>query len=202
MMGLPKQAPNVGVDIEGGLPLSDWGRQALSQRNVSFDPHVSCLPSNPPRMYTLPHYTKFIQVPGVLVMLNEFNASYRQIFTDGRPLPDDPQPSWNGYSAGAWDGDTLVIQSNGFRDDLWLDMRGSPMTNAARVTEVFRRPNFGTLEIDLTVDDPKAYTKPWTIALKLSLVVDQELIDEFCLEGERSVEHMPAPPAATPKPAQ
>ena len=123
-------------------------------------------------------------------MLNEVNAQYRQIFTDGRPLPEDPQPAWNGYSTATWDGDTLVIQTAGFRDDLWLDMMGSPLTDAARVTERMRRPAFGRMEIDVTVDDAKAYTKPWTVTLKQVLVVDTEMIDEFCLENERSSQRM------------
>ena len=107
------------------------------------DPHTMCLPPNFPRAYALPHIQKFIQTPGLVVILDEFNASYRQIFTDGRPLPEDPQPSWNGYSSGKWDGDTLVVETSGFRDDLWLDLLGNPMTSAAKVTERFRRPNFG-----------------------------------------------------------
>jgi hypothetical protein len=131
-----------------------------------------------------------VQVPGLIVMLHEFNASYRQIFTDGRPLPVDPQPSWNGYSSGRWEGNTFVVETNGLRDDLWLDMSGNPMTDAARVTERIRRPTFGRLEVEFTVDDPKAYTRPWTVLLKQSIVVDTDLIDEICLENERSTRHM------------
>jgi len=111
-------------------------------------------------------------------MLNEFNASYRQIYMDGRKLPEDPVPSWNGCSVGRWEKDTLVIETIGFRDDLWLDMRGDPLTNSAKMTERIRRPNFGTLDIQLTVDDPKAYTKPWTVPLEARAVVDTEMIDK------------------------
>jgi hypothetical protein len=138
----------------------------------------------------LPHLQKFVQVPGLLVMLDEMNASYRQIFTDARPLPADPVPSWNGWSSAAWDGDTLVVTSNGFRDDLWLDIAGSPLTEAAKTTERIRRPDYGHLEIELTVDDPKAYTKPWTVRLKQRIVVDTDLVDEVCLENEKSSKHM------------
>lgn len=99
-------------------------------------------------------------------MLDEMNASYRQVFTDGRPLPVDPQPAWNGYSSGQWVGDTLVVESLGFRDDLWLDINGSPLTDAAKVTERIRRPDYGHLEIEVTVEDLKAYTKPWTVTVK------------------------------------
>jgi hypothetical protein len=98
-----------------------------------------------------------------MTILYEKNTEFRQIFTDGRPLPEDPHPSFNGYSSGKWDGDTLVVETIGFRDDLWLDEDGNPMTDAARITERFRRPNFGNMEIEVTVNDPKAYTAPWTI---------------------------------------
>jgi hypothetical protein len=102
----------------------------------------------------------------------------------------DPQPSWNGYSSGKWIGDALVVHTAGFRDDLWLDISGSPLTDAAKVTERFRRIDYGHLEIDLTVDDAKAYTKPWTVTLKQAIVVDTELVDEICLENEKSMQHM------------
>ena len=186
-------AVNIGMGLAGGLPYQPWAADLVKQRSSDFskdDPHARCLPANVPRGYTLPHITKVVQVPGLLVMLNEFNASYRQIFTDGRPLPVDPQPSWNGYSSGRWQGDTLVVGTAGFRDDLWLDMSGSPMTGAAKMTERLRRPNYGTLEIELTVDDPKAYTRPWTVLLKQTIALDTELLDEICLENERSVQHM------------
>jgi hypothetical protein len=142
-------------------------------------------------MYTLPHITKFVQTPKLLLLINEFNASYRQIFLDGRALPVDQQPSWNGYSTAKWDGDTLVVTTNGFRDDLWMDMAGSPLTNSATVVEKLRRPSFGTLEIEATVTDPKAYTKPWSFKLLDKLVLDTELIDEICLENETSSRHLP-----------
>jgi hypothetical protein len=140
-------------------------------------------------MHTAPLYRKVVQTPDLLVILNERNVWYRQIFTDGRSLNRDPQPTWNGYSVGKWDGDALVVQSNGFRDGLWLDSNGSPLTDAATITERFRRPNYGTLEIALTIDDPKAYTHPWTTTLKQVVVVDAELLDYVCYENEKSVLH-------------
>jgi hypothetical protein len=118
-------------------------------------------------------------------MLNEFNGIYRQVFTDGRPLPKDPNPAWQGYSSATWAGDVLDIQTIGFRDDSWIDWDGSVITEAATVRERIRRPDFGHLEIDVTVDDPKAYTKPWSIALRQQFAADTELIDEICVEGER-----------------
>jgi hypothetical protein len=192
-IALSRQAADIAMDLPGGLPYQPWAAALAKQRAADLgkdDPHVLCLPSNPARFWTLPHYTKILQTSGALTLLNEFNASYRQIFTDGRPLPVDPQPNWNGYSSARWMGDTLVVETNGLRDDLWLDMAGNPMTSAAKVTEHIRRPNFGALEIEFTVDDPKAYTKPWTVLIKEAIVVDTELLDEICLENEKSRQHM------------
>jgi hypothetical protein len=164
--------------------------KARSADDSRDDPHVRCLPDNPPRTWTLPHLTKAIHTPKLLALLYEVNAMYRQILVDGRPLPEDPTPAWNGYSVARWDGDTLVVETTGFRDDLWLDMSGSPMSDAARMTERIRRPNFGTLEIEVAVDDKKVYTRPWTVSLTQSLALDMELIDEFCLENEKSYQRM------------
>lgn len=184
----------IGNSVPGGLPYQPWARELAQKRAASHgrdDPHVRCLPANFPRAWGLPHIQKLIQNPGLLVILDEFNASYRQIFTDGRPLLVDPQPSWQGYSIGHWEGDTLVVETTGFRDDLWLDGTGTPLTDAAKITEHIRRPNFGTLEVDVTVDDAKAYTKAWTVHLKQGIVLDTELIDEICLENEQSLQHLP-----------
>ena len=116
----------------------------------------------------------------------EASSGVRQIFTDGRPLPDDdPQPWWYGYSTGKWEGDTLVVQTTGFRDDGWLDIWGSPLTSSGKVTERFRRVNFGRMEIDVTIEDPKAYTKPWTVRVNQQIMVDTELIEFICLENQR-----------------
>lgn len=181
-------ALNIGADMPGGLPFQPWAAALTRQRtadNSKDDPHARCLPDNPPRPYGLPHMTKAVHTPRLLVLLNEVNAMYRQIFVDGRPLPVDPNPSWNGYSSASWDGDTLVVRTAGFRDGLWLDMGGSPMTDAARMTERIRRPNYGTLEIQITIDDPKAYTRPWTVEMPQKITLDTELIDEMCLENEK-----------------
>jgi hypothetical protein len=133
---------------------------------------------------------KFAQSPDLLLMLNEYNAVYRQVFTDGRRLPEAPNPSWQGYSVAAWSGDTLVIDSIGFRDDLWIDWDGSVITEAAKVRERIRRPDFGHLEIEVTVDDPKAYSKPWTVTLRQQFAPDTELIDEICAEGEKFAQQL------------
>jgi len=107
-------------------------------------------------------------------------------------LPVDPNPGWNGYSTAVWDGDTLVVQTVGFREDLWIDMSGSPMSDAGKLTERIRRPNYGTLELEITVDDPKVYTRPWTVKMTQSLELDTELMDEFCLENEKSYQRLQA----------
>jgi hypothetical protein len=136
---------------------------------------------------------KFVHTPDLLVVLNEMNAGYRQVFTDGRSLPEDPTPSWQGYSSATWSGDTLVIDTIGVRDDTWIDWNGSILTEAARVREEIRRLDFGHLEVRVTVDDPRAYSEPWTVTLRQRIVVDAELIDEICLENEQFVERMGLP---------
>jgi hypothetical protein len=148
------------------------------------------MPRGALRIWTDDYYKRIIQAPDRFVILTERNMQYRQIFTDGRQLPADPNPTWNGYSTAKWEGDTLVVHSIGFRDDLWLDSDGNPLTNAAKVTEKIRRPNYGTLEIEITVDDPKAYTAPWTAKLTEPIVLDSELLDYYCLENEKDFVHM------------
>jgi hypothetical protein len=148
------------------------------------------LPIGPVRLHTFVGFKKITQNPGLLVILYEYNGSYRQIMTDGRPLPADPNPSWNGYSTGNWEGDTLVVETAGFRDDLWLDISGTPSSDAMRITERFRRINYGNLEIELTVDDLKTYTKPWTVKLNQTLKLDTDLLDYICLENEKDIKHL------------
>jgi hypothetical protein len=188
-----RQMFDFGVDLPGGLPYQRWLVPIVKERTANKaidDPHIRCLPDNFLRAYGLPHLLKFVHSPGLLVVLNEMNAGYRQVFTDARPLPEDPVPSWQGYSSGKWSGDTLTIDTIGLRDDTWIDWNGSVVTQAAKVREQIRRPDFGNLEIQVTVDDPKAYTKPWTVTLKQRIVVDTELIDEICLEHEQSLKHL------------
>ena len=190
---MSREGINMGVSLPGGLPYQPWVAALVKERtanNAKDDPHVRCLPDTFLRAYGLPHLLKFVHTPGLLVMLNEMNAGYRQVFTDGRPLPEDPVPSWQGYSSAAWSGDTLVVNSIGFRDDLWIDWNGSVLTEAAKVQERIRRPGYGQLEIEVTVDDPKAYTRPWTVTLRQRIALDTELVDEICLENEQSAKRM------------
>ncbi len=184
---------NFGFGMQGGLPYQPWLAALVKERtanNAKDDPHVRCLPDTFLRNYSMPHLLKFVQTPGLLIMLTEMNANYRQVFLDGRPLPVDPTPSWQGYSSAKWDGDALVITSSGFRDDLWIDWNGSMITSNARVQERIRRPDYGRLEVTVTVDDPKAYTKPWTATLRERVAINTELVDEICLENEKSSQRM------------
>src|SRR6266849_6995051 len=183
-----EQFRDIGAGLAGGLPYQSWAANLAKARNAENskdDPDPRCLPLGILQMHTHPFIRKIVQVPGLLIILQERNMEYRQIFTDGRPLPADPQPSWNGYSSGKWEGDTLVVTTTGFRDEIWLDKRGSPMTDAAKMTERIRRVNYGNLEIGVTVDDPKAYTKPWTVKLNQFIVLNTDLLDYICLENER-----------------
>ncbi len=188
-----RQMANIGVDLPGGLPYQPWLAALVKKRTANLaidDPHIRCWPDNFLRAYGMPHLLKFVHTPGLLLMLNELNAGYRQVFTDARPLPEDPNPTLQGYSSARWSGDTLVVDTIGLRDDTWIDWNGSVLTEAAKVREQIRRPDFGHLEIEATVDDPKAYTKPWTVTLRQRIVVDTELIDEMCLEDEQSLKHL------------
>jgi hypothetical protein len=183
-----RQMANIGVDLPGGLPYQPWLASIVKERianNAIDDPHIRCLPDNFLRAYGLPHLLKFVHTPGLLLVLNEMNAGYRQVFTDARPLPEDPTPLLQGSSSAKWSGDTLVVDTIGLRDDTWIDWSGSVLTTSARVREEMQRPDFGHLEIRVTVDDPKAYTKPWSVTLKERIMVDAELIDEICLENEK-----------------
>lgn len=184
---------NMGADMPGGLPYQPWLVPIVKERTENLaidDPHIRCLPDFFLRAYGLPHMLKFVHTPDLLVVLNEMNAGYRQVFTDARPLPEDPTPGWQGYSSARWDGDTLVVDTIGVRDDTWIDWNGSVVTEAAKIQERIRRPDFGHLVIDVTVDDPKAYTRPWSVTLRQRIVVDAELIDEICLENEQFVRRM------------
>jgi hypothetical protein len=184
---------NFGVELPGGLPYQAWLAPLVKQRTANRaidDPHIVCMPDNFLRAYGMPHLLKFVHTPGLFLTLNEWNAGYRQVFTDARPLPKDPFPSWQGYSSAKWVEDTLVVDTIGIRNDTWIDWNGSELTESAKVREEIRRPDFGHIEIQVTVDDPKAYTKPWTVTVKERLIVDAELIDEICLENEQSLKHM------------
>jgi hypothetical protein len=194
----PSQFFNIGSTVPGGLPFTPWAKALREERtanNNKDNPDAHCLPMGFMQFHTHPQPRKMIQTPGLLVIIYEANYGLRQIFTDGRPLPkDDPDPWWYGYSIGHWDGDTLVVETTGFRDGMWLDVEGSPLTSSGKVTERFRRPDFGHLTIDITVEDPKAYTHPWTVRINQKLMLNTELIEFICNENERSDAHLVGKP--------
>lgn len=186
---------DIGARVPGGLPLRPQYAELVKQR-APFDsplraaePKANCLPLG----LVLDLYdglNKFVQSPGLLIVMKEYNKSYRQIFLDGRPFPQDPDPSWDGYSVGHWDGDTLVVETIGLNGKSWLDIHGNPITDAAKVTERYHRTDFGHMTMQITVDDPKAYTKPWTLTLEKVLKTDTELLDYICAENEKDVKHI------------
>jgi hypothetical protein len=176
------------------LPIQPWAAALAKQREQDMrkdDPYSHCLPPGVPRINSGNRPFKIIQTPGLIAILYETGFLFRQIFMDGRPLPKDPEPTWLGYSVGRWDGDTLVVDTVGFNDKNWLDgNKGRPQTEALHVTERFRRVNFGHLEIQSTVDDPKAYTKPFTVKQNLHLLADSEILENICNENEKDAPHL------------
>jgi len=175
---------NAGQGIQGGLPYQPWAKELVDKRkanNSKDNPDAHCLPMGFMQFHTHPEPRKIVQTPTSMLIIYEANSGLRQIFMDGRKLPGkDAEPWWYGYSVGHWEGDALVVETTGFIDDIWLDVQGSPLTSEGKVTERFRRPTYGTLEIDVTVDDPKAYTKPWTVRVTQRLLPDAELIEFIC----------------------
>jgi hypothetical protein len=134
---------------------------------------------------------KIIYAPGEVVILYETNNLFRQIFTDGRSLPEDPNPTWLGYSIGKWEGDTFRVDTNGLAERMWIDTNGHPHTEALHIIERFRRPDFGHLVMEVTFDDPKAYTRPWTVSMRARLLPDTDLLEFICNEnGNPSARHM------------
>jgi hypothetical protein len=181
---------NAGRNMQGGLPYTPWAAELRKQRQSTFstdNPDANCLPIGFMQQHTHSQPRKIIQTRDDLMIAYEANGGLRHILLDGRPLPaNDPQPWWQGYSVGRWEGDTLVVQSMGFRDDGWLDVDGSYFGTTTRITERFRRVSYGRLDIEVTVDDPKAYSRPWTVTLNQDLAVDTELLDYHCTDNEKA----------------
>jgi len=180
---------NVGAGFKDDLPLQPWAAALRKERMAAEskdNPDARCLPMGLMQFHTHPQPRQIIHTANLMVIIYEANYGLRKIYLDGRPAPNnDPQPWWYGYSRGWWEGDTLVVETTNFRDGGWLDVNGSPLTDAGKLTERFRRPNFGQIEIDVTVDDPKAYTRPWTVRLNQYVMVDGELIEFICHENQR-----------------
>ncbi|HKE86966.1 MAG TPA: hypothetical protein VKB50_24585 [Vicinamibacterales bacterium] len=189
-----KHLLNLAADLPpGSVPLQPWAEKVYQERietNGKDHPGVRCWPSGIPEKLNIPDGLKVIQTPDVMIFLHESRTIYRQVFTDGRPLPRDPQPAWMGYSVGRWEGDTFIVDTIGQNGKTWLDMRGLPGTEALKVTERYTRPTVGHIDIDVTIDDPKAYTKAWSVKLSWSLQPDIELIESICEENNKDLPHM------------
>ena len=180
-------------NILGDQPVEmlPWAREVYAKRSIGFaqdSPDSNCLPPGPIAGLFGMEPTKFVQTRNLLLILYE-GAPTRQVFLDGRPLPKDPNPTWMGYSVGRWDGDTLIVDTAGYNDRTWLDLTGHPHTEALHVTERFRRMNTGQMKVEMTFDDSKTYTRPWTIAVDAQFVPDTELLEFICNENEKSSRH-------------
>jgi hypothetical protein len=154
-------------------------------------PASLCLPTSPvPIAEVEPSPFKIVQTPGLMLFLYEADTAFRQIYLDGRKHPDNPQPSWLGYSVGRWEGDALVVDAIGLSDKTPLDIVGHPHSDAMRVTERFHRRDFGHMDVQITIDDPKTYTRPFTYKFIDRLLPDTDLIESFCTENEKDTAHM------------
>ena len=187
---------NFAADLRVDAPFQPWAKALYDERKTGMrskeDPSAQCLPQGVPRVNAAPGQWKLVQTPEYIVIIYEaFGILWRQIFLDGRELADDAPPTWLGYSTGKWDGDMLVVDTKGFNGKIWLDLLGKPSTDALHVIERFHRTDFGHMDIDITIDDPKAYTKPWTVKEHVRLLPDMELMEAICNENNRSLEHLP-----------
>ncbi len=185
---------NLAKDLPpGSVSFQPWAEALYKHRQETEskdDPQARCVLSGVPREHVVPYPFKILNSAGVIVILYEALHSYRQIFMDGRALPKNPNPAWMGYSAGHWEGDALVVESAGFVENNWLDNGGHPGTESLHLSERFRRPDYGHIDLQLTIDDPKAYTKPWTVNLTFNAMPDTELIEYVCDENEKDLSHL------------
>jgi hypothetical protein len=178
-------------DSKDPVPFQPWAKAVYDERAAGLhwkeEPDANCLPQGTPKILVAPAPWRLVQTPGYIVFVHEAFNLWRQVFTDGRELAitEDTAPTWFGYSVGKWDGDALVVESRGFNGKVWLDQLGKPSTEALHVTERFRRKDFGHLGIQITIDDPKAYTKPWSVDLEATLQLGSELMEFICLENEK-----------------
>jgi len=201
---------NLARDLKpGDLLMLPWAETRVKENQSNDhknDPMVACMPPGVPRVdFTgggaMLHPFKIVQTPTLVVLLYETstNQTFRQVFMDGRTFPEEMQPTWLGYSIGRWEGDTLVVNTAGFNGRAWVDTgAGHPQTEAAKVTERFTRRDFGHLDLEITIDDPGAYLKPWTARVPANLLADSDLIETFC-DNERDLGRMFRTPV-TPKP--
>jgi len=184
-------AADLGLDK---VPMTDEARKIQAARATGLlgyeEPDAQCLPQGVPKINMAPVPFRIVQTDKVVVIVYEAFNLWRQVHLDGRDWADDLNPSWMGYSKGRWDGDALVVETRGLNGKQWLDHGGLPASDKLTVIERFRRPSFGALEIDITINDPTYYTKPWTATTKLRLMPDTELFEFICNENEKSSKHM------------
>jgi hypothetical protein len=191
-----KYLRDIAVDLKpGDVPFQPWAKKVVDERadgsHSREDPDANCLPQGVPRIGAAPAPYKFVQTEGLIVVVHEAFSLWRQIFTDGRKLADEVNPTWLGYSTGRWEGDTLVVDSRGFNGKTWLDQVGKPTTEKLHVIERYTRKDFGHMDLEITIDDPGAYTKPWTVKQNLTLLPDTDLLEFICNENNRDLAHLP-----------
>ena len=187
---------DIAVDLKPGeVPYQPWAKALYESRvdgsHSKEDPDANCLPQGVPKIDAAPAPWKIVQTPRFILIAYEAFNLWRQIFLDGREVAADVNPSWMGYSVGKWDGATLVVDTKGFNGKAWLDQVGRPSTDALNVIERFRRKDFGHMDLQITIDDPKAYTKPWTVNQDVHLLPDTELMEFICNENNKDIEHLP-----------
>src|SRR3989454_2119953 len=175
------------------VPFQPWAEALYKERQANFSkdrPSGRCLPHGVPDAMLVPATPfKILQTPGVTLILFENQGRYRQVFTDGRGFPKEMQPTWLGYSIGKWDGDSFVVDTIGFNDQTYLDDGGHPHSDAYHAVERFRRHDFRPMDMEITIDDPKAYRKPWSVTIHFVLFPDNELMESVC-ENEQDAKHM------------
>ena len=180
-------------DLKEGAPFQPWAKTLYDERATGSlwkeEPDANCLPQGVPKVLLVPAVWRIVQTPKIVFFVHEAFNLWWQAFMDGREyvVTDDVTPTWHGYSTGKWDGDTLVVDSRGFNGKVWLDQLGKPSTEALHVTTRFRRKDFGHMNIQITIDDPEAYTKPWTVDVEVNLLPNGELLEFICLENEKDV---------------
>ena len=179
----------VGLAKGETIPILPEAKKMMDARQSKDDPEANCLPTGIPRI--APYPWRIVQTPTHIFFLFEGNIhSYRQIFMDGRKHPDDPDPTWYGHSIGRWEGDTLVVDTVGFNDKFWFDFRGHPHTEKLHTTERYTRTDLGLLENKVTIDDPGAYSRPFTLTFMARLRPNEELMEYICQENNQDVHHL------------
>ena len=190
---LPRHLMDVMADLEpGAVEMKPWAAELVEERLASrglVDPVAYCKPWGVTQHATNALPYKIVQTPDLIVILNEQDTVFRQVFLDGREPVEDPVPRWLGYSTGRWDGDELVVDTTGFTEETWLDAMGHPHTESLHLTERFRRRDAGHLEIETTVDDPETYSQPFTYTVTATITPDDDLLEFFCTDNEISSDH-------------